>query len=96
MEIQAWLAGLLAGAQRAGAVRPELGLPEFIALLAGTGRAMEQLGADPAPRERIFEVVFDGLRPARFCRHKPCISPRARHEGRYLAGSPFRRPANCQ
>ncbi|WP_444972032.1 SbtR family transcriptional regulator, partial [Streptomyces lunaelactis] len=63
MEIQARLAELLAGAQQAGAVRPELGLPEFIALLAGTGRAMEQLGADPAPRERIFEVVFDGLRP---------------------------------
>ncbi|MEV6951116.1 helix-turn-helix domain-containing protein [Streptomyces sp. NPDC051183] len=63
LEIQGRLAGLLAGAQRAGAVRPELGLPEFIALLAGTGRALEQLGADPAPRERIFEVVFDGLRP---------------------------------
>uniref|UniRef100_A0AAU2K1S1 TetR/AcrR family transcriptional regulator n=1 Tax=Streptomyces sp. NBC_00049 TaxID=2903617 RepID=A0AAU2K1S1_9ACTN len=62
-EIQARLAGLLAGAQRAGAVRPELGLPEFLALLTGTGRAMEQLGADPEPRERIFEVVFDGLRP---------------------------------
>ncbi|WP_327328133.1 TetR/AcrR family transcriptional regulator [Streptomyces sp. NBC_01210] len=62
-EIQARLADLLAGAQQAGAVRPELGLPEFIALLAGTGRAMEQLGADPVPRERIFEVIFDGLRP---------------------------------
>ncbi|WP_328923937.1 TetR/AcrR family transcriptional regulator [Streptomyces sp. NBC_00190] len=63
MEIQARLADLLTGAQQAGAVRPELGLPEFIALLAGTGRAMEQLGADPGPRERVFEVVFDGLRP---------------------------------
>ncbi|MGW7044192.1 SbtR family transcriptional regulator [Streptomyces avermitilis] len=63
MEIQARLADLLTGAQQEGAVRPELGLPEFIALLAGVGRAMEQLGADPAPRERIFEVVFDGLRP---------------------------------
>ncbi|WP_406305330.1 TetR/AcrR family transcriptional regulator [Streptomyces sp. NBC_00885] len=63
MEIQARLAELLTGAQEAGAVRPELGLPEFVALLAGVGRAMEQLGADPAPRERIFEVVFDGLRP---------------------------------
>ncbi|MEU1407828.1 TetR/AcrR family transcriptional regulator [Streptomyces sp. NPDC005728] len=63
MEIQGRLAELLAGAQQAGAVRPELGLPEFIALLAGTSRAMEQLGADPTPRERIFDVVFDGLRP---------------------------------
>ncbi|WP_330334272.1 TetR/AcrR family transcriptional regulator [Streptomyces sp. NBC_00536] len=63
MEIKAALAGLLTGAQRAGAVRPELGMPEFLALLAGTGRAMEQLGADPQPRERVFGVVFDGLRP---------------------------------
>ena len=54
---------LLAGAQQAGAVRPELGLPELLALLAGIGRAMEQLAADPAARERIFEVVFEGLRP---------------------------------
>ncbi|MFD8578928.1 TetR/AcrR family transcriptional regulator [Streptomyces virginiae] len=65
MEIQGRLADLLTGAQRAGAVRPELGLPEFLALLAGTSRAMEQLGADPEPRERIFQVVFDGLRPRR-------------------------------
>ncbi|MGW3668688.1 TetR/AcrR family transcriptional regulator [Streptomyces sp. NPDC005141] len=61
--IQAQLAVLLDGAQQAGAVRPELGLPELIALLAGTSTAMEQLGADPAARQRIFDVVFDGLRP---------------------------------
>ncbi|MFD8634151.1 TetR/AcrR family transcriptional regulator [Streptomyces sp. NPDC059656] len=64
-EIQARLADLLTGAQRAGAVRPDVGLPEFIALLAGTGGALEQLGPDPAARERIFAVVFDGLRPHR-------------------------------
>ncbi|MFC9296434.1 TetR/AcrR family transcriptional regulator [Streptomyces sp. NPDC057011] len=63
MEIKDRLAELLTGAQQAGAVRPELGLAEFIALLAGVGRAVEELGADPEPRERIFEVVFDGLRP---------------------------------
>ncbi|GAA1258678.1 TetR/AcrR family transcriptional regulator [Kitasatospora nipponensis] len=61
--IRAQLAELLAGAQRAGAVRPELGLPELIALLVGTSATMEHLGADPAARERIFEVLFDGLRP---------------------------------
>ncbi|GAA4995088.1 helix-turn-helix domain-containing protein [Kitasatospora paranensis] len=61
--IRAQLARLLDGAQRAGAVRNELGLPELIALLAGTGAAMEQLGADPAARERILDVVLDGLRP---------------------------------
>ncbi|MFF3601495.1 TetR/AcrR family transcriptional regulator [Kitasatospora indigofera] len=57
------LAELLAGAQRAGAVRPDLGLPELIALLTGTTAATEQLGTDPAARERVFEVVLDGLRP---------------------------------
>ncbi|MEU9074077.1 TetR/AcrR family transcriptional regulator [Kitasatospora sp. NPDC004745] len=61
--IRAQLAELLAGAQRAGAVRPELGLPELIALLVGVGATMEQLGPDREARERIFEVVFDGLRP---------------------------------
>ncbi|MFD0273485.1 TetR/AcrR family transcriptional regulator [Kitasatospora sp. NPDC127111] len=61
--IRARLAELLAGAQRAGVVRPDLGLPELVALLVGTGATMDQLGTDAAARERIFEVVFDGLRP---------------------------------
>ncbi|MBP0450506.1 helix-turn-helix transcriptional regulator [Kitasatospora sp. RG8] len=61
--IRTQLAELLAGAQRAGAVRPELGVPELMALLVGTTASMDQLGADPAARERIFDVVFDGLRP---------------------------------
>ncbi|MFE2140796.1 TetR/AcrR family transcriptional regulator [Streptomyces sp. NPDC059456] len=62
-EIQARLAGLLSEAQRGGQVRPELGLPELLALLVGAGATLEQLGGDPAARERIFAVVFDGLRP---------------------------------
>ncbi|WP_030231154.1 TetR/AcrR family transcriptional regulator [Streptomyces sp. NRRL S-350] len=57
------LSTLLAAAQRVGAVRPELGLPELIALLVGVGTATEQLTADPQARERIFDVVFAGLRP---------------------------------
>ncbi len=61
--IQAQLAALLDGAQRAGAVRPDLGLPELLALLAGTSTTMEHLGSDPASRRRIFTVIFDGLRP---------------------------------
>ncbi|MFB7618057.1 TetR/AcrR family transcriptional regulator [Kitasatospora sp. NPDC056181] len=61
--IRTQLAELLAGAQHAGAVRPELGVPELMALLVGTTASMDQLGADPAARERIFDVVFDGLRP---------------------------------
>ncbi|MDJ0385734.1 TetR/AcrR family transcriptional regulator [Streptomyces sp. G-G2] len=61
--IQAQLAGLLARAQQVRAVRPDLGLPELIALLAGTSTTMEHLANDASARERIFEVVFDGLRP---------------------------------
>ncbi|MCX4524165.1 MULTISPECIES: TetR/AcrR family transcriptional regulator [unclassified Streptomyces] len=62
-EIQTRLAGLLSEAQRAGVVRAELRLPELLALLVGTGAMVEQLSADPAAVERIFEVVFDGVRP---------------------------------
>ncbi|MGW6412880.1 TetR/AcrR family transcriptional regulator [Streptomyces vinaceus] len=62
-EIKARLAALLSEAQRTGAVRPELRLPELLALLVGTGTMLEQLGTDPAARERVFQVVFDGLRP---------------------------------
>ncbi|MFE0510832.1 TetR/AcrR family transcriptional regulator [Streptomyces sp. NPDC058964] len=61
--IRAQLDALLTGAQQAQAVRPELSLLELLALLAGTGKAMEQLGPDPAARQRILDVVFDGLRP---------------------------------
>ncbi|MEU8921833.1 helix-turn-helix domain-containing protein [Kitasatospora sp. NPDC048545] len=61
--MRAQLAGLLTAAQQAGAVRPDLGLPELVALLVGTGAATEQLAADPAARERVFEVVLTGLRP---------------------------------
>ncbi|WP_329491984.1 SbtR family transcriptional regulator [Kitasatospora sp. NBC_01246] len=56
------MAGLLTGAQQAGTVRPELRLPELIALIAGASTTMELLGTEPAAQQRIFEVVFDGLR----------------------------------
>ncbi|MFI0805945.1 TetR/AcrR family transcriptional regulator [Streptomyces echinatus] len=61
--MRAQLTGLLAAAQRAGAVRPDLGLPELIALIVGTGTATEQLATDPTARQRVFDVVFAGLRP---------------------------------
>ncbi|MBD0694630.1 TetR/AcrR family transcriptional regulator [Streptomyces sp. CBMA123] len=61
--IRAQLTELLARAQRAGALRPELGPPELVALLIGATTTMEHLGDDAAARERIFAVLFDGLRP---------------------------------
>ncbi|MFE6049405.1 TetR/AcrR family transcriptional regulator [Kitasatospora sp. NPDC056446] len=61
--MRAQLSALLAAAQQAGAVRPDIGLPDLIALLVGVGTATDQLAADPAARERVFDVVFTGLRP---------------------------------
>ncbi|ARF81717.1 TetR/AcrR family transcriptional regulator [Kitasatospora aureofaciens] len=61
--IQGQLAALLGQAQRSGAVRTDFGLPELLALLAGTSTTMEHLEANPEARQRIFNVVFDGLRP---------------------------------
>ncbi|MFJ8623450.1 TetR/AcrR family transcriptional regulator [Kitasatospora sp. NPDC093550] len=60
--MRAQLSEILAAAQRAGAVRPGLGLAELVALLVGVGTATEQLAADPAARERVLQVVFAGLR----------------------------------
>ncbi|GAA2788143.1 helix-turn-helix domain-containing protein [Kitasatospora aburaviensis] len=61
--IREHLARLLAAAQRTGAVRHEVGMTELFALLVGTTTAVERLQDDPAARERVFTVVFDGLRP---------------------------------
>jgi AcrR family transcriptional regulator len=62
--VRAQLAAVLAGAQQAGAVRADLGEPELTALLVGTYDMVERLGGDPVSRERIFSVIFNGLRPA--------------------------------
>ncbi|MCC9305558.1 TetR/AcrR family transcriptional regulator; helix-turn-helix transcriptional regulator [Kitasatospora sp. RB6PN24] len=62
--VRARLADLLVGAQRAGAVRADLAVPELLALLVGTAVMVERLGQDQAGRERILSVIFTGLRPA--------------------------------
>ncbi|MGW4652536.1 TetR/AcrR family transcriptional regulator [Kitasatospora sp. NPDC004289] len=59
------LTALLEDAQRAGAVRPALAMPELIALLVAAGGAVEQLAADPGARDRVLAVITDGLRPPR-------------------------------
>src|SRR5215469_4988054 len=58
------LGALLARAQRAGAVRQDIGVAELIALVVGASRAAEHIGSDSAVRARTLQVVFDGLRPA--------------------------------
>ena len=55
------LGELLAAAQRAGAVRPDVDVPEIKALMVGC-QAMQ--GYDEARAERVTGVVIDGLRPS--------------------------------
>lgn len=57
------VAALLRQAQRAGAVRADIGAPEITALLIGTARALQHAGAQQGPRARLLRVLFDGLRP---------------------------------
>jgi AcrR family transcriptional regulator len=55
------LGTLLHRAQRSGAVRRDLEVPELIGLLAGTSKAIEYAG-DAAGRDRILAVLLAGLR----------------------------------
>ena len=55
------VAALLRRAQRAGAVRDDVELPEVYALLVATSRAH----FDQEVRARVLAIVFDGLAPLR-------------------------------
>jgi AcrR family transcriptional regulator len=54
---------LLENAQRAGAVRSDVELPELFAVLVGASRAAVYAGADGRLRDRSLAIVLDGLRP---------------------------------
>ncbi|MFF8379334.1 TetR/AcrR family transcriptional regulator [Streptomyces sp. NPDC015661] len=56
---------LLARAQRAGAVREDLRMPELLALLSATCMAAERNQWDDALRARALGLLFDGFRPQR-------------------------------
>jgi len=62
--LKAALGLLLARAQQAGAVRPEVRVADVLALLAGTARAVEHAGWDREAQARVLAIIFDGLRPA--------------------------------
>ncbi|MFC1432564.1 TetR/AcrR family transcriptional regulator [Streptacidiphilus sp. N1-3] len=62
-QLDAVIGGLLANAQRVGAVRADIGAEELKALLVGASRAVEQAGVDPGTRARTLAVLLDGLRP---------------------------------
>ncbi|MFC6083423.1 TetR/AcrR family transcriptional regulator [Sphaerisporangium aureirubrum] len=52
---------LLARAQRDGAVRPDVGVAELLALMVGVSRAGEHAGREV--QARAAAIVLDGLRP---------------------------------
>ncbi|MFD1939872.1 hypothetical protein ACFSKW_51290 [Nonomuraea mangrovi] len=53
---------LLLRAQRSGAVRRDVGMPELLALLSATCLAAQHHGWDDTLRTGTLRVVFDGLR----------------------------------
>lgn len=54
---------LLRNAQRAGAVRDDVELPEVYALLVATSRTAAHAGLEEEARDRVLAIVFDGLAP---------------------------------
>ncbi|MFI0818205.1 TetR/AcrR family transcriptional regulator [Streptomyces sp. NPDC021098] len=54
---------LLRQAQRAGAVRDDVELPEVYALLVATSRASAHIQLAEEVRDRMLAIVFDGLAP---------------------------------
>jgi len=54
------LGGLLDRAQEAGAVRPDIGLPDLKTLLVGC-QAMQRYSSDAASTRRLLAVIRDGL-----------------------------------
>jgi AcrR family transcriptional regulator len=57
------IGGLLAAAQRAGAVRSDAALDEVMAILTATCQGALHGGWDDDLRRRTLAIVFDGLRP---------------------------------
>jgi AcrR family transcriptional regulator len=54
---------LLTRAQRAGAVRTDVHLPEVLTVIVGMSRAAEHAGTDRDLLASVLDVIFDGLRP---------------------------------
>jgi AcrR family transcriptional regulator len=61
-DVLAAIETLLVRAQRAGAVREDVGMPEVLGLLSGACLAAKQQRWDAERRARTLGVVFDGLR----------------------------------
>ena len=57
------ISALLTRAQEAGAVRPDIGVDEALALFKGASHAAEHAPRDGALQARTLAIIFDGLRP---------------------------------
>ncbi|MBO0804428.1 MAG: TetR/AcrR family transcriptional regulator [Nocardiopsaceae bacterium] len=68
------IGALLTRAQQAGAVRPDLRMPELMAILTATCMAAEHGQWDAQLRTRTLAIVFDGMRP----QHEPAEPGRPR------------------
>ncbi|WP_133980737.1 TetR/AcrR family transcriptional regulator [Kribbella voronezhensis] len=55
---------LLSRAQQSNAVRADADFPEVYALLIGASRGATAAGLDPAVRDKMLDILYDGLRPA--------------------------------
>ncbi|MGN9787757.1 TetR/AcrR family transcriptional regulator [Nonomuraea sp. ZG12] len=55
---------LLTNAQRAGAVRADVRVPEVVTMMIGVSRAAEHAGSDRKLLTRVLTIIFDGLRPS--------------------------------
>jgi AcrR family transcriptional regulator len=62
LDFHAAFEALLVRAQRAGAVRSDIGVADMIALLVGASHAVEH-APNASVRDRIIAIVMDGLRP---------------------------------
>ena len=63
-QFRAVVAGLLARAQAAGEVRPDIAPDEVMALLVAVCQGALRGGWTPALQQRTLSIVFDGLRTA--------------------------------
>ena len=59
------MTALIERAQRAKAVRKDVGTDEVMAIIVAATRAAEHAGSNAALRKRSVAIVFDGLRPTR-------------------------------
>jgi AcrR family transcriptional regulator len=62
-ELRRGLRTLLVRAQDAGAVRPDVRVPEVMALMVGAARIAEHASGNRAMQTRTLAVLLDGLRP---------------------------------